>query len=70
MPLLWAHMRCGDDMTIKEMVRSAKDFLTGEPPKHRASRRAFRAEDTDIDLMAALAAADYSHLPELHSNAK
>lgn len=57
-------------MTIMELVRSAKDFITGEPPKHRESRRAFRAEDTDAELMAALAAADYSHLPELHSNAK
>ncbi len=57
-------------MTIMELVRSAKGLITGEAPKHRPSRRAFRAEDTDADLMAALAAADYSHLPELHSAAK
>lgn len=57
-------------MTIMELVRSAKDFITGEPAKHRESRRAFRAEDTDAELMAALAAADYSHLPELNSAAK
>jgi hypothetical protein len=57
-------------MTIMELVRSAKDFITGEPPKHRSTRQSFRAEETDAELMAALAAADYSHLPELHSSAK
>lgn len=57
-------------MSIAELIRTAKAHITGEPPKHRPTRSSFRAEDTDPELMAALLAADYSHLPEDRKQSK
>lgn len=50
-------------MSIAELIRTAKAHIVGESPKERQTR-SFRAEDTDPELMEALLAADYSHLPE------
>jgi hypothetical protein len=52
-------------MSIAELIRTAKAHIVGESPKERQTR-SFRAEDTDPDLMEALLAADYSHLPEIN----
>ena len=57
-------------MTIMEFVRSATTFILGESSKDGPMHAAFRAEETDPDLIAQLEAADYSHLPELHTLAK
>lgn len=50
-------------MSLAELIRTAKAHIVGESPKERQTR-SFRAEETDPKLMEALLAADYSHLPE------
>ena len=55
-------------MSIAELIRTAKAHITGESKERQT--RSFRAEDTDPELMEALLAADYSHLPEIRRSSK
>lgn len=56
-------------MSIAELIRTAKAHIVGDSPKERQTR-SFRAEDTDPEMIEALLAADYSHLPEIHNRSK